>query len=183
MKTKTTVKSDADLLAKLEQLVLHHGSHGSFEQGHCAMEVVARLANEPHSDKPKCACPVISRFVINWNDRMKTDEERTAALRPLLPCIVGSKSTKAVERKRAWMCADWAVRDSAPAWLDWSATTSPGACSTGSLSSGRRSEPGAREGEGSSSRRRGDEGPRDRAPPGRRGCRRRREPRTRRSRR
>ncbi len=109
-------------LAQLAELPIHRSSHSTFESGHCAMELVAWLANEPHSDRPSCACPVISRFVVNWNDGIKIDEERTAALRPLLPIIVGTRSTKDVERRRGWLCADWAVRDSAPAWLEWAAS-------------------------------------------------------------
>jgi hypothetical protein len=118
---KAAVAPLPDRLAELEKLAIHHGSHNKFEQGHCAMELVAWLANEPHSDRPACACPVVSRFIVDWNDRMRTDEDRAFALRPLLPLIVGSRSTKKVEQKRGWMCADWAVRDSAPAWLDWAA--------------------------------------------------------------
>lgn len=37
-------------LAQLDQITLDEGSHGSFERGHCAMEVVAWLADQGRPD-------------------------------------------------------------------------------------------------------------------------------------
>jgi len=102
------------LLSKIGPL--QSGAHPSVEAGACVMEAVAFIAGEPWSDHPKCACPVISTFLRSWNDALP-DDERDALLRPLIPSLVGTKSTKAVETRRALMCADWLVRVHTPAWL------------------------------------------------------------------
>jgi hypothetical protein len=109
-----TVTVTADRLAKLDAMILTYGSHPSVDAGTCAMEMVAYLANEPHSDHPKCACPVITRMLISANDRMQSDEERGTWLKPILPFVVGTRSTRAVELRRVYMAADWSVRWAAP---------------------------------------------------------------------
>jgi hypothetical protein len=81
------------------------------------MEAVAWLAGEPHSDQPACACPVIGAFMRSWNDSLPDDEIRTRLLRPLLPLLVGSRSTTAVELQRSYLALDWLARECAPAWL------------------------------------------------------------------
>jgi hypothetical protein len=83
-------------LIGLDGIVLRAGGHESRESGVCAMEAVAWLAGEPHSDTPQCACPVIGAFMRSWNDAIPDDAHRTALLKPLLPLLVGSKSTPAV---------------------------------------------------------------------------------------
>src|SRR5688572_13029700 len=104
-----------DRLAKLDTVTLLHGSHEADSGEMCAMEAVAWLAGEPHSDAPKCACPVIARLVIRLNDRMGSDDAmRTDLLRPLLPKIVGSRVPWEVMVKRAYLAADTAVRVFAP---------------------------------------------------------------------
>ena len=57
-------------LQKLETYQLMQGSHSDFEGGMCAMEFVAWLAEEPHSDAPDCACPVLAAFMRTWNDSL-----------------------------------------------------------------------------------------------------------------
>ena len=61
---------------------LHRSSHLSFEDGHCAMEVVAWLAGEGHTDAPACASPVLTRYTIRLNDRWS--HEQRQALAPYL---------------------------------------------------------------------------------------------------
>ena len=83
-------------------LVLESGSHGSLKQGGCAMEWVAWLANEPHSDRPRCACPTLAAFARRLNDsRWPSDEDRTDAMRPMLTLLVGTRGTREDERRRA----------------------------------------------------------------------------------
>lgn len=101
-----------------DTLVLKYSSHRSPEDGLCAMEAVAWMAGEPHSDKPKCACPVVGAFMRSWNDGIKDDVTRTRLLKPLLPILVGSRSTKEVELQRSYLALDWLTRVQAPAWLD-----------------------------------------------------------------
>lgn len=82
----------------------------------CAMEAVAYIAGEPWSDHPWCACPVITVFMISWNDALP-DDERSSLLLPLIPKLVGTRSTPEVEQRRSLMAADWLMRTHTPAWL------------------------------------------------------------------
>jgi hypothetical protein len=95
---------------------LKPGAHGRREDGVCAMEAVAWLANEPHSDSPMCACPVIAAFVRSWNDSLP-DVDRDRLLKPILPRLLNTRSTKAVEERRGWLAMDWLIREFAPEWL------------------------------------------------------------------
>ena len=105
-------------LEKLFALSLKHGAHADFERGVCAMEAVAWLAGEPHSDSPKCACPVVAALVRSWNDSLPTDEDRNRLLRPLVPKIVGTRGkTDALLLRRMWAVVDWQIRVYAPAFL------------------------------------------------------------------
>ena len=104
-------------LIGLDGIVLKAGGHEKRESAVCAMEAVAWLAGEPHSDHPACACPVIGAFMRNWNDAIPDDETRTRLLKPLLPLLIGTRSTQAVERQRSYLALDWLARVQAPAWL------------------------------------------------------------------
>src|SRR5262245_61533731 len=79
------------------------------------MEVVALFAGEDWSDRPVCASPVLTNFMIAWNDG--SDDEQRQELRRYIPLLVGSKSSEAVELRRSWMALDWLIRVHAPAWL------------------------------------------------------------------
>ena len=99
-----------------DSLVLSSGNHADIERGACIMESVAYLAGEPHSDAPKCASKVISRFLITINDRW--DDKRRQKLKPYAVKIIGTAANENIELKRAYLCADWAVRECAPMALD-----------------------------------------------------------------
>src|SRR5689334_12351161 len=111
-------------LALLESISIKNGSHNSRERGMCVMEAVAYIAGEPHSDHPKCACPIITCFMIRLNDRMPDDATRSKWLKPLIPKIIGTRKSKAdgcqfagfsdAELKRGFLCADWTVREATP---------------------------------------------------------------------
>ena len=102
---------------KLEQITtLARGKHDEGE-AMCAMEAVAWLAGEPWSDAPQCASDVIAAFVRSWNDALP-DADRVRLLLPLLPDVIGTRTTDADDETRAWMATDWLVRVNAPAWLD-----------------------------------------------------------------
>jgi hypothetical protein len=81
------------------------------------MEVVALLAGEEHSDRPACACPVITTVVQCLNDDA-TRHDRDALLKPLLHNVVGSRSTLDVELVRIKMVAEWYARTYAATWLE-----------------------------------------------------------------
>ncbi|MBA2684074.1 MAG: hypothetical protein H0U66_06260, partial [Gemmatimonadaceae bacterium] len=107
----TTVSFDLDAID------LKSGGHNSFVDGVCAMELVSYLAGEEFSDHPKCTSPVIGAFVRSWNDSL-ADEPRNRLLRPLLPKLIGTRTTEADDETRAWMATDWLVRVHTPAWLE-----------------------------------------------------------------
>jgi hypothetical protein len=88
---------------------LRAGAHPNRDDGVCAMEMVAWLAGEPHSDEPSCACPVIGALVRACNDAMG-DDARNRYLRPLVPTLVGTRATAAVERERGLQVVDAMVR-------------------------------------------------------------------------
>jgi hypothetical protein len=99
----------------LESLVLLKGSHPA-NDGMCVMEAVAYVAGERHSDTPRCASTVIGAFLRTWNDDL--DYTGRQRLKPYIPRLVGTRASKAVELRRAWMVTDWMVRVHTPAWLE-----------------------------------------------------------------
>jgi hypothetical protein len=115
----SAIAIDPARLERVQALTLDSGGHNSPDDGMCVMEAVAFVAGEPFSDHPKCACPVIGAFMRAWNDGLP-EVERNTLLRPFIPRLVGTRSTKAVEQRRADMALDWGVRVQAPAFLDLS---------------------------------------------------------------
>jgi len=107
-----------DRIAILNTMSLCSGSHESLNEGACVMEAVAYVAGEPWSDHPTCACPVITSFMIAWNDSLPTDADRDRLLKPLVPQIIETRSTAAVEERRSYMALDWLIRVHTPKWLD-----------------------------------------------------------------
>lgn len=77
----------------LDAITLRHGAHNTRDDGVCALEAVAWLAGEEHSDRPGCVCPVVAAFVRVWNDALPSDGDRDRLLKPLLPAMVGTAST------------------------------------------------------------------------------------------
>ena len=89
----------------IERHPLRRGAHPSRDDGMCAMEMVAWLAGEEHSDEPVCACPVVAALVRASNDAM-TDDARNRYLRPLVPQLVNSRGSAADERVRGLLAID-----------------------------------------------------------------------------
>ncbi len=81
---------------------LSYGSHNRPGDGLCAMEMVAHLAGEQHSDHPRCACPVLTGFTIRLNDAMPDLWRRR--LKPYLPYLVDTRDGREAERAEllAW---------------------------------------------------------------------------------
>ncbi len=97
-----------------DQYPLRRGAHDRRDDGMCAMEMVAWLAGEAHSDQPRCACPVIAAFVRALNDLLPDDGERTRLLRPLVPKFVNTAGTAQDERRRGFVVLDGTVRQLLP---------------------------------------------------------------------
>jgi hypothetical protein len=107
-----------DRLPYLEPLKLGRGSHVPPSNGlvnACVMEAVAYVAGEPFSDHPTCASPVITSFLVSWNDAM--DDVDRQMLKPYIVRLVGTNTGKRHEEQRAWMLTDWLARECAPAWM------------------------------------------------------------------
>jgi hypothetical protein len=94
---------------------LSRGKHASPEEGVCAMELASMLAHEPFTDRPRSVCPVIGGFLRTYNDWV--DHRRRQDLYRYAAAVVGTKSTKAVERRRIELCLDLARTVSrSPRW-------------------------------------------------------------------
>jgi hypothetical protein len=115
MATKTVFASTLPPLG-FNGIELSSGAHSRREQGVCAMEAAAWLAGEKHTDSPTCVCPVIAAFVRSWNDALP-DADRNRLLKPLIPRLLNTRSTKKVEERRGWLAMDWLIREFAPEWL------------------------------------------------------------------
>lgn len=98
----------------LSALILAHGSHHTREQGVCLMEAVAWFANEPHSDAPTCASPVLAAIGIRLNDRWSDDERQL--LKPFILKLVGTRDPS-LESRRVYVYVDHIIRSILPAAL------------------------------------------------------------------
>src|SRR5215510_6261439 len=67
------------------------------------------------TDEMDCIDPAIRRLAIRINDASwwKDDAERTAVLSPFIPLLAGTRD-ESLLRKRAFLCADVAVREILP---------------------------------------------------------------------
>jgi len=112
----TTDKQGANALPLyLPVTYLTGGSHDSPEEGLCLIEAAAHHAGEPHSDHAECVCPVLAAFGRTLNDGpWPSDEARTEALGPLVALLAGTRSTPAVEQRRAALLAQRALTVYAP---------------------------------------------------------------------
>jgi hypothetical protein len=98
----------------MKEVFLSKGEHNTRAEGVCAMEFVAYLAGEVHSDAPICSSPVLAAFGRGLNDCMP-DEERQS-LRPLLTRVIGTAGD-GQDEQRVWMVRDWIIRRYLPTWL------------------------------------------------------------------
>lgn len=101
----------------LERFPLLPGNHPTRAHGMCAMEFVAWLAGERHSDQPECTCPVLASIVRTFNDVIPDVEARNRYVRPLVPTLVHTNVDRATQRRRAFLALDTAVRLFAPMTL------------------------------------------------------------------
>lgn len=83
-----TIQIGPERLAAFESITLDFGPHPTFTSGHCAMEVVAWLAGEGHTDAPSCASRVLRSYTVTLND-LWNDEQRQR-LKPFLPRMIGT---------------------------------------------------------------------------------------------
>lgn len=101
----------------LERIPLLPGKHPSRDHGMCAMELVAWLAGEQHTDQPQCTCPVLASMVRTFNDIVPDTDTRNRYVRPLVPRLIHTRTTKENRRRRAFFALDTTVRFFAPMTL------------------------------------------------------------------
>jgi hypothetical protein len=70
------------------------------------MELASMLADEPFSDRPETASPVIAAFLRTYNDGL--DDALRQDLYPLAALIVGTAAGRALEAERASYCLAFA---------------------------------------------------------------------------
>lgn len=85
---------------------LRPGSHESPQDGLCAMEWIAYLAGEKHSDYPSCVDLALRGFAIGLNDNLPDDLRQQ--LRPYLARMIGTADDGRSEERR-YAVADWAI--------------------------------------------------------------------------
>jgi hypothetical protein len=70
------------------------------------MELASMLADEPFSDRPASASPVLAALLRTYNDGL--DDDRRQNLYPLAALVVGSLRGRALEQERARRCLAFA---------------------------------------------------------------------------
>jgi hypothetical protein len=93
---------------------LAYGTHPNPQDGRCAMEWVAHLAGERHTDQPDCVSPVVRALCVALNDGLNCTERQR--LRPYLTRTIGT-TADGLDESRAWMALDWLIGVYAPTWL------------------------------------------------------------------
>lgn len=82
---------------------------GSPAEGGCWMVAASMYAHGKWSDQPACVPPTIRALCVRLND-MCSDGEREALIGPHLFAPMGRDASPEAEQRRAWLCAEWAVR-------------------------------------------------------------------------
>jgi hypothetical protein len=121
---------------------LASGPHRRPGTGRCAMEWVAHLAGEPHSDAPRTVSPVLAAFARTLNDAL--DDDTRQRLRPYLGRTIGTAGDGG-DAERVALCLGWLERECAPALLAH-AGLAPGDDAARARTAARRSEPGFADG-------------------------------------
>ena len=93
---------------------LSKGKHTSKEHGACVMELASMLADEPFSDHPTSACPVIGSLLRAYNDSI--DDRRRQDLYAYATRVVDSRGSIQLERARAEYVSAWMAKPGARRW-------------------------------------------------------------------
>lgn len=115
MTTATTRLDPEALKTFLDRIKLRHGT-GQSDSDLCVMQAVDYISSGGLSDKPECASPALTDFMIGLNDRL--NDTRRQRLKKFIPQLVGTRGTQAQEQTRRYMMRDWAVRKFAPTWFE-----------------------------------------------------------------
>ena len=96
----------------LSRIPLSPGKHYENAAQKCVMECVAFVMGEPHTDHPRCACPVVTRIAMHVNDGFVPNDGGDLSRRILQ--LAGSNRGEAVTRERAYFLTDYAFRTLVP---------------------------------------------------------------------
>lgn len=121
-RAKLSRANRADREAKLADIELACGQHETRDDGMCAMEAVAFITGNRHSDWPSCVCPVVTG-VMQWMNDVLPNQLRQELLKPLILRVVGTVAEPSVMAARLLCWGDWAWRVLLPIWLDESKLT------------------------------------------------------------
>jgi len=85
---------------------------GEKGKSHCVMAATSIVAGEKFTDRPKCVCPTITSALIYLNVSYGDDDvAREEALGHMPWLIIGTRGDRKHELERAFLFADWAVRE------------------------------------------------------------------------
>ena len=100
---------------KTHDYALSRGRHAAPDRGRCAMEWVAALTGESHTDRPRSTSAVAAEYVRHLNDVLADGPRQR--LRPYLSRMIGTAGD-GLEELRAWACAQRLARECLPIALD-----------------------------------------------------------------
>ena len=107
-----TKLSELDRERLYNEIKLEKGNHPAGNAA-CLMEMTALLAGEKHTDRPRCACPVITSFAMRLNDGLPDDLRQM--LKPYAPAFINTRDGH--EKERREYLALRAVNVFVPFWL------------------------------------------------------------------
>ncbi len=117
----TLITINPDRLARFERDVHLRSGTGAGANGTidvCLVQAADWLSGgSGESDVPECVDPAIRALGIQLNDSPRFEKWRDE-LKPFAVRIVGTNVGREMTTRRAYLCADWAVRTIAPMAID-----------------------------------------------------------------
>jgi hypothetical protein len=106
---------DEEIAVETHDYALSRGRHAAPDRGRCAMEWIADLTGEPHTDRPRSTSEVAAEYVRHFNDVLADGPRQR--LRPYLARMIGTAGD-GLDELRAWSCALRLARECLPVALD-----------------------------------------------------------------
>jgi hypothetical protein len=103
-------------IRELAEIVrLQQGRHRRPDDGVCAMELVAWMSGERHTDHPQSVSPVIAAFTRSFNDALPSDHRQRLGV--LTARMIGTRGTREQELWRCEVLWNWMITLAVPEWL------------------------------------------------------------------
>src|SRR4051812_40562155 len=96
---------NVERLKEIESKPLIKGSGADIDHA-CVMQMVSYVAGEKWTDRPECACPILTSYAIGLNDRL--DDQSRQLLKPIIPKLVGTRKDQETKVARSIFMA-WRV--------------------------------------------------------------------------